>query len=188
MKAKYHCCLVTIFAGIITFLGTSSSCAQGSDSMKVTIPFDSLTIDNIKATGNLKTGTLEIRMTFHDNYTATAGVSLSHGGFEEFGLTDEKGKKYKIYLNSHLIGTDNTNKGYQKIPFVQFGDKKYDWVVVIQQDLSHGQQKPLIVKINHFNPDNKAIKEFHISCILALNLENVGQELYKVTNLPIEWK
>ena len=136
----------------------------------------------------MKTGTLEIRMTFQNNYTATADVSLSLGGFEEFGLTDEKGKKYKIYLNSHLIGTEDTNKGYQKIPFVQFGDKKYDWVVVIQQVLSRGRQKPLIVRINHFNPDNKVIKEFHISCILALQLENVGQELYKVANLPIEWK
>jgi len=162
--------------------------AQDKGEMKVTIPFDSLSVDSAKAIGNLKTGTLEIRMTFHNNYAATAGVSLSLGGFTDFGITDEKGIKYKIYTDSHLIGTEDVNKGYLKIPFVQFGDRKYDWVTLIQQDLTHDQQKELVVRISHFNKDNKIIKEFHIRCILALNLEHIGEKLYKVENLPIKWQ
>jgi hypothetical protein len=156
--------------------------------MKVTIPFDSLTVDSIKATGNLKTGTLEIRMLFHNNYAATAGVSLSLGAFADFGITDEKGKKYKIYTDSHLIGTQDVNKGYLQIPFFKFGDKKYDWVTMIKQDFAHGQQRELIARINHFDKENKIIKEFHVRCILALNIEYVGEELCKVENIPVEWK
>jgi len=188
MKRYHYLRFITVITGFFCCIAVNNCSAQGKGEMKVIIPFDSLTVDSIKARGNLKTGTLEIRMTFHNNYAATAGVSLSLGGFTDFGITDEKGKKYKIYTDSHLIGTEDVNKGYLKIPFVQFGDKKYDWVTMIQQDVSHGQEKVLIVRINHFNKDNKLIKEFHIRCILALNLEHVGEELYRIENIPIEWE
>lgn len=188
MKTKFQLHRIAIIAWFICGTCVSTSFAQSRDSMRVIAPFDSLRVDNVKASGNIKTGTLEIRMTFHNNYAATAGVSLSLGGFADFGIIDEKGKKYKIYTDSHLIGTQDVNKGYLKIPFVQFGDKKYDWVTLIQQDFTHSQQKELIVRIGHFNKDNKTIKEFHIRCILALNLEYIGTELCKVENVPIEWK
>lgn len=178
MKAKYQFCLVTIFAGIITFLGMNSSCAQGRDSMNVTIAFDSLAVDSIKATRDLKTGALEIRITFHNGYAASADISLSLGGFTDFGFTDEKGKKYKVYTNSHLIGTHDINKGYLNIPYIQFGDKKFYWVTMIQQqNVSQGQMRQLTVHVNHFNKGIKEIKEFHVQCILALNYAHVGDEL-----------
>lgn len=189
MKIRRQIYCIAITAWFMLGTGIHSSDAQSSDSMRVTAPFDSLAIDNVKAMGNLKTGSLEITMTFHNNYTATADVSLSLGGFGDFGFTDEKKRKYKIYTNSHLIGTQDINRGYLDIPFVQFGDKKYDWVTMIQQkNIRHGQQKVLIVKVNDLGRDNKVIKEFHVRCILALNLRHVGEELYKVENLPIQWK
>lgn len=187
MKRYHYLRFIAVITGFICCITINHCLAQAKGEMKVTIPFDSLTVDSIKATGNLKTGTLEIRMLFHNNYAATAGVSLSLGAFADFGITDGKGKKYKIYTDSHLIGTQDVNKGYLKIPFVQFGDKKYDWITLIQQNFTHGQQKELIVRINHFNKDNKDIKEFHIRCILALNLEHVGEGLYRMENLSIDW-
>ena len=48
MKAKFHFFLVAIIAVIITSFGMNCCFAQSRDSMNVTIPFDSLTIDNIK--------------------------------------------------------------------------------------------------------------------------------------------
>lgn len=188
MKTKIQIYCIAITAWFMVGIGINTSIAQSTDSMQVITPFDSLTIDNIKANGNLKTSALEIRMTFHNDYAATAGVSLSLGGFADFGFTDEKGKEYKIYTDSHLIGTQDVNKGYLKIPFVQFGDKKFDWVTLIQQDISHGQKKVLIVRLNDFNKACKVIRDFHVRCILALDIEHVGEELYRIENIPVEWK
>lgn len=188
MKRYHYLRFIAVITGFICCITINYCFAQNKAEMTVTFPFDSLTVDSIETTGSLKTGTLEIRMTFHNNYSATAGVSLSLGAFEDFGITDEKEKKYKIFTDSHLIGTQDVNKGYLKIPFFKFGDKKYDWVTVIKQNLSHDQHKELIVRISHFNKENKTIKEFHIRCILALNLEYVGAKLCKVENIPVEWK
>src|SRR5690625_1847558 len=123
MKIRFQIYCIAITAWFLLGIGIRISNAQRADSMRITAPFDSLIIDSIKATGNLKAQTVEITMLVHNNYAATAGVSLSLGGFGDFGFTDENGKKYKIYTNSHLIGTQDINKGYLEIPFVQFGDK-----------------------------------------------------------------
>lgn len=188
MKRYHYLRFIAVIAGFICCITINNCFAQDKEELKVTPPFDSLSVDSIKASGSLKTGIVEIKMEFHDNYIQPAKVSLSLGGFADFGITDERGKKYKIYTDSHLIGAQDVNKGYLKIPFVQFGDKKYDWVTVIQQDFSHGQQKELIVRINHFNKDNKIIKEFHIRCMLTLDLAFVGEGLCKVENIPIDWE
>lgn len=189
MKTKFQIYCVAITAWFMFGTGVNASSAQSEDSMRVTTPFDSLTIDHIKATGDIKTGMLEIEMIFHNDYIATADISLSLGGFADFGFTIESGKKYKVFTNSHLIGTHDINKGYLNIPFVQFGDKKFDWVTMIQQkNVSHGEERQLIIHVNHFDKNARMIKGFHVRCILFLNLSFVGDKSYKVENLPVEWK
>ena len=162
--------------------------AQDNADMKVTMPFDQLPVSNIKAAGNFKTGSVEISMDFENKYDKTANVSLSLGGFSDLGITTDKGKKYKIYTSENLIGTADINKGYARVSAVQFGDKKFDWVTMVQQDLPQGEKRKLTVRIDKFDKAAKVITDFHIRCILSLNYFHTGDNLYRIENLPIEWK
>lgn len=153
---------------------------------EITQPFESLTITDVKATGNAKTGTVEIRMDFHNGYEKPATVSLDFGGFDRFGITDGKGEKYKLYTNSSLIGTSDVNKGYQPVSYIRFGDKTQDWITTVQQEIPPGETKTLTVRLDKVNTDIKFLKEIHGSCILAL-ISHVGDKPYRVENLPIKW-
>jgi len=95
MKRYHYLRFIIIITEFIFCIAINHCFAQDKTEMKVTVPFDSLTAHSIKANGNLKADPLGIRMTFHNNYAATAGVSLSLGGHSDFGITDEKGKNIK---------------------------------------------------------------------------------------------
>ena len=148
-----------LLCGAIAFslASTNSLVAQDDKEVKATIPFTSLPVSNIKATGNLATGKLELTMDFENKYDKTAGVSLSLGGFEDMGITSDKGKKYKVYTSENLIGTKDINKGFFKVSAVQFGDKKFDWVTMVQQTIPTGEKRTLSVRVEKYDTTSKVV-------------------------------
>jgi hypothetical protein len=178
-----QCCLFLFFITAVNTL-----VAQDSVKLKVKIPFAFLEVSNVQVTGSRATGKLELTMDFENKHEKLAEVSLSLGGFERMGITSDKGKKYKIYTSENLIGTKDINKGFLQVSAVQFGDKKFDWVTIVQQTISTGEKRRLTVRIDKYDKTSKIIAEFHVRCILALNYVHTGDELYRVENIPIEWK
>lgn len=153
---------------------------------KITVPFDSLELTNVKATGNIKTGVVEILMDFRNGYEKPSTVSLDFGGFDRFGITDAAGKKYKLFTNENLIGTSDVNKGYQPISYIRFGDKTQDWVTLVQQELQPGETKTLTVRLENVDREASTLKEIHGFCILA-QVIHIGDKSYRVENLDIKW-
>ncbi|MFX1707258.1 hypothetical protein PV783_25035 [Chitinophaga sp. CC14] len=183
MRKKMFLAVVLLTCIISITVGFPAS-AQSISELKITAPFDSLGLTAVTASGNVKTGTIEVSMIFKNNYSKMAGVSLSLGGFPDFGITDAKGRKYKLHTDGNAV---NTNKGYQDIPFIQFGDKKFTWVATVAQQIPPTETRKLIVRINKLDRSTGAITDFHIRCILSLDYGHIGDKVYKIENLKVDW-
>jgi len=121
--------------------------AQDTTEMKIISTFDSLIISNVKAIGNIETGSMEISMVVRNDYYKMIDAYWSLGAFEDLGITDDKGKKYKIFTSTKLIGTANINNGFKSISGVQFGNKKMDWLTYVKDTVSAGDSKKLIIRV-----------------------------------------
>lgn len=163
------------------------SFAQDTTEMKIISPFDSLTITNVKAVGNIETGSMEISMDVRNDYHKQTDVHWSLGGFEDLGITDDKGMKYKIFTSTQLIGTANINKGFQKITGVQFGSKKMDWLTYVKDTVGIEQAKKLIIRLAKVDNAVRFIKELQIRCILTLDYVWAGDKSYQLKNIKIDW-
>ncbi|MET7000736.1 hypothetical protein [Chitinophaga defluvii] len=182
MKNKFS---ITIFVTCILLVATVFTVtAQDAHEIKISSPYPSLPLSDVKASGNQKTGIVEITMSFKNNYSKSAGVSLAIGGFDDLGITDSKGIKYKVFTQKNAV---NTNKGFQNISFVQFGDKKFNWVATVKQEMSAGESRTLTLRMKSEN-GVKSIGNFHIRCILSLDYEHIGDKMYLIENIPVVWK
>jgi len=184
MKKYFH---LTIFLYLIVFFGAAASMAQDSTNLKITNPYDSLLLSDVKAIGNTTTGTLQITMKFKNISGKHQTVHLGLGSFEDFGITSKQGKRYKVFTSENVIGTIQVNKGFRKISAVQFGNKKLDWVTSVIQELNPGDKRSFSVLIDKFDKTDSMIKDFHIRCILTVNFMHAGDDRYIIENIPIEW-
>lgn len=160
---------------------------QDANLLTVNNPFDSLVISNVKAIGNKTTGALKITMDFMNISQKHQTAHLSLGGFEDFGITSNQGKRYKVFSAQNVIGNSQPNSGFQKIAAVQFGSKTLDWVTSLIQELNPGDKRTLSVSIGKFDKVDRQIKNLHIRCILFIGYKHSGDKNYIVENIPIEW-
>jgi hypothetical protein len=161
--------------------------AQDTSQLTVKIPFDSIVVTNVKAVGNVQTGSVEISLDVRNDYHELVDLHWSVGGFDGLGMTDDKGKFYKIYTNTKAIGAAGINKGYLQIKGVQFGSKKMDWLTYVKDTVNAGNTKKLKVTIPKMQKDVAVIKEFHARCILSVSQMWVGDEQFTIENMKIEW-
>jgi hypothetical protein len=173
-------------AFIIAFCPLAAS-AQDTTEMKIVSPFDSLIISNVKAIGNIETGSMEISMIVRNDYYRMIDAHWSLGGFEDLGITDDQGKNYKIFTSTKLIGTANINNGFKSISGVQFGSKKMDWLTYVKDTVSAGDSKKLIIRIPKVDKTVKSIRELHIRCILSKGYMWAGDKSYQINNIKIDW-
>ncbi|MGF6928579.1 hypothetical protein QFZ48_004079 [Chitinophaga sp. W2I13] len=183
MKRKFLPAFYVI--SLICALTVLKCSAQEISKPEIIAPFDSLRLSDVHASGNIKTGTVEIIMNFKNDYSQVARVYLALGGFEDFGITDSKGRKYKLHTDVNAV---NTNKGYINIPFIQFGDKKFSWVAHVIQEIPYTEMRKLTIRINKLDKGTQLLTNFHIRCILSLDYGNVGDKMYSVENIRINWK
>jgi hypothetical protein len=182
MKKRGFAILYTVFT-----VFQLKAYAQDSTDMKIISPFDSLTITNVKAIGNIETGSMEISMDVRNDYHKLTDVHWILGGFEDLGLTDDKGIKYKIFTSTQMIGTANINKGFQRITGVQFGSKKMDWLTYVKDTVGTNQSKKLIIRLAKVNKAVSLIKELQMRCILTLGYIWAGDKFYQIKNVKVDW-
>lgn len=162
--------------------------AQDDNHLIVSLPYDSLSASNIKAVGAAKTGELTVSVDIENRYAKQAKIHFSLGGYNDLGVEDDKGNKYKIHTRSTPMGREEGNKGYGKISSVFFGDKKMGSFTYVEQEIGTGDTKTFTIKLAQFNKSSKKIVDLHVRCILFLNYMHVGDKLVQFKNIPIEWK
>ncbi|TXJ29062.1 MAG: hypothetical protein E6Q24_05120 [Chitinophagaceae bacterium] len=172
---------------VLYFAILSLGFGQDSSALIVKVPFDSIAVTNVRAVGNIQTGSVEISLDFRNDYHELVDLHWSVGGFDGLGMTDDKGEFYKIYTSTKAIGAAGINKGYLQIKGVQFGSKKMDWLTYVKDTVNAGNTKKLKVTIPKMQKDVAVIKEFHARCILSVSQMWVGDEQFTIDNIKIEW-
>lgn len=172
---------------LVLVVGTLSASAQDSPQLQIISPFDSLFVSAVKAVGNLMTGSVDVTMQVTNQYHKLAVVEFSGGAFGDFGVTDDKGVKYKLYSNDHLIGTGGINKGYAPITGLQLGKSKTQMILLVQDTLSNGQISTLHFRLMKVDKSVVALKEMHLLSMLFLDYMMKGQKQFLLKNVPVEW-
>ncbi|SIO53965.1 hypothetical protein [Chitinophaga niabensis] len=169
-----------LFGGIIT-----KSFAQDSISPKITTPFKQLPANNLQVTGNPLKKVVTVKVEFKNEDKEPAEVYLKLGGFENFGVTVQQDKKYKIH-SKESFGTRENNKGFGEISFVRFGNKALQSFLYLQEEINPGSSNHFSFTINGVNPKDSII-DLHIRCNLSVNQMLVGDKLYKFESIKINW-
>lgn len=159
---------------------------QSSDTaLKIISPFDSLSIIKANAIGNKKTGQVTVSLEIKNNYIKEAETILSLSAFGDFGMTDDKGTKYKAYTSGMLGGPDPANNGFSPVSSIHFADKKPGMMGDIVQYLKGGESKDFVFNIK--TKTATMLKDFHVTCTLSINELVVGTQKLEVKNFKIKW-
>lgn len=157
---KKHLCLIVRLC-LAVLICHSEIYAQNSSQSKLTTPYDSLTVTDVKAKANKATGSLELKMKFTNISHKHNKVHLVLGSFDDFGITSTNGNRYKVFTSENVINTGSNNKGYYPITTVQFGTKKLNWVTSVIQELKPGEERIFSVSIEKFDKSANTIKDIH---------------------------
>ncbi|WP_276481016.1 hypothetical protein [Paraflavitalea pollutisoli] len=154
-----------------------------------TIPIKDLPIASVKATGDRKTGNLTVSIEFENKWSNTVDVSLSVGGWDNFGFTSDKGAKYKVHTYYNKMTDENPNSGYKQVTTIKFGEKEMTMATVLPQSFSAGENKIFVVKVTNFEKLGKSISQLHLVCShyyqYGGGINSSGE--YKLKNIPIVW-
>jgi hypothetical protein len=178
---------LSFFVFLTLVLTTQHGLAQDSANFKIINPYDSLLIDEVKASGNLSSSTLQITMIFKNISKKRQTLHLDLGGFDDFGITTMSNKRYKVFTTENVIDANQPNKGFKNISKIQFGNKKFDWVTIVKQELNPGEERLLSIWLERFEKTDHIIKDIHVRCILSINSMHVGDKKISIENIPIIW-
>jgi hypothetical protein len=178
-----------LLMGAILLIGPAVAFCQGTSQTEVNSPFDSIKITHISATGNPQTGSVKVTMQVRSDFHKLASLSFSGGAFDDFGVTDEQGVKYKYFSYSGPAGTNNgANRGYAPIKDLQLNGKKVSVLISVQDTFSAGKTATLSFQLQQVNKSVASLKEIHILCHLMLDFMNAGQKQFFIKNLPVQWQ
>jgi len=175
---------------LVSALGVLQYSAYSQDSTQVQIisPFDSVSVTDVKAVGDLETGSVQVSMQVLSKYHKLASVSFGGAGFGDFGLTDDRGVKYKYFSYDARPGISyGFNKGYSPINDLYLGKKKVLLIIAVEDTFHTGQSEMLKFRLVKVDKAVKTIKEAHLLCTLMLNNMLAGQKQFYIKNIPVEW-
>ena len=161
-----------------------SSFCFAQDSLKIINPFPLFPITSINAIVD-SSQNLTVNVKFENRNNKPLKAYFRLGGYDNFGLTDISGKKYKLHTSSKLIGTKNINEGYTNIDAIIFGTKKQDYFTYVQDTIKSGTSKNLSFTINKFDKQINFIEEIHIKCKPSIDFSSQSEKIYIVNNIPI---
>jgi hypothetical protein len=178
-----------VFIALFFVLSTVSVFGQAeAPEGNIISPFDSLSVSNLTATGNLQTGAVQVKMRVQNDYHKMAQIDFGGGTFDDFGVIDDKGARYKYSSNDDPHGLNSgINKGYSRISDLKLGKNKVTMLISVQDTLHNGQSRILSFTLPKADKSVKGLTEIHIMTTLTLNYMFTGQKQTVVKNIPITW-
>jgi hypothetical protein len=177
----------TPLAVITLFICCNCHAQDSTAAPTFTSPYDSITIIGIQAVGHSATGIVEITLHLRNNYHGTAQLGFGSGIYSDFGLVDDQGGRYRLFHSERLESSGQTNQGYSAISSLQFGKNKLGMVNRVQDTLSTGAERALILTLGKGKPRPRLIQEAHLLSTLQLNYLLQGQKQFHLKNIPIKW-
>jgi len=173
---------------LVVFMPTLAIFAQDSTQLQIISPFDSIGLSDAKAIGNLETGSIQVTMQVTNKYHKIAIINIGGSAFDDLGLTDDKGIKYKYFSYSGPPGlTVGHNKGYSQMTDMVLGKSKVQMFIYVQDTLHADQETTLKFRLLKVDKSVKTIKEAHLLCTLTLDYMSAGQKQFFIKSIPVEW-
>ncbi|MGN6419353.1 MAG: hypothetical protein ACTHMC_17775 [Pseudobacter sp.] len=155
----------------------------------ISIPFPDLPIENIRAIGNKKTGTLVISMDFVNKVKDKfVQVALDFGGPASFVFATEKGPRFTVHTYYNDLYEKNPNAKYSKVKHIKFGDDSLWLATSVRQQIDTGESRKLVITLPGFDKTSKEIREFAVHCDYTVRYDRKGTGFYKIAHIPIVWK
>ena len=129
---KYLRSRMFLLLPFMAMLHTSNTYAQ--EQPQVNAPFDSLIIINPRATGDRASGQLTITMDIENRFPSKVRAHLRLGNYDDLGIMDMQGRKYKIHTMETAPGNPEANKGFMRIDSVAFGGTTFRDFVMIDRE------------------------------------------------------
>nr|WP_121272843.1 hypothetical protein [Pedobacter schmidteae] len=175
---------------IFTLLILSFSCichAQKNLRLPVKLnPF--LTLENLKAVGNSKTGTVKISMDLWNHFGSPISGLIKLETFKNFGVTDEHGRMYEFSLGKNGEPSNKKNDiNYSAIGEFEYQSKKIDRQRTLKIVVPPGAGRRfsfLLVKVDR---KVNAIQELHVKYDVLIGKEYQNYTK-NVGNFKIRWK
>lgn len=162
--------------------------AQDSTQLQIISSFDSISLSDVKAIGNLETGSIQVTIQVTNKYHKMAIINIGGSAFDDLGLTDDKGIKYKYFSYSGPPGlTVGHNKGYSQMTDMVLGKSKVQMFIYVQDTFHVDQSATLKFRLVKVDKSVKTIKEAHLLCTLTLDYMAAGQKQFFIKNIPVEW-
>ena len=131
---------------------------------------------------------MQVSIKVKSNYHKQASLGFAGGAYDDFGVTDNKGMKYKFSSYEGPGGIkEGVNKGFSRIADLQFGRSKPMILIAVRDTLHNGQSETLSFKLPKTDKDIKMLKEAHIMSTLMLNYTSAGQRMFQLKNIPVTW-
>ena len=120
--------------------------------------------------------------------TGTVQFDIGGSAFDDLGLTDDRGIKYKYFSYSGPPGlTYGHNKGYSQMTDMVLGKSKVQMFIYVQDTFHVDQSETLKFRLVKVDKNVKTIKEAHLLCTLTLDYMAAGQKQFFIKNIPVEW-
>ena len=161
--------------------------AQDSTGMSLFSPFDSISLAEVKAVGQLETGVVDLTVQVRNSYHKLAQLNFGSGSYSDFGILDDKGVRYALFHSEQLETAAQANKGYSPISALQFGKDKRTILNLVHDTLAAGGTKLLWIRLAKVAKTSRMIREAHLLCTLQLNYMVYGQKQFVIKNAPIDW-
>lgn len=115
-------------------------------------------------------------------------INIGGSAFDDLGLADDKGIKYKYFSYSGPPGLIvGHNKGYSQMTDIVLGKSKVQMLIYVQDTFHVDQTATLKFRLVKVDKSVKAIKEAHLLCTLTLDYMSAGQRQFYIKSIPVEW-
>src|SRR3546814_768060 len=96
---------------LLPLIMVSNTDTFSQEPLQINSPFDSLVVINPVATGDRGSGRLTIKMDIENRFPKEIWAHLRLGNYDDLGVVDLNGRKYKKYTIETTPGHPEVNKG-----------------------------------------------------------------------------
>ena len=183
---KYLRSRMFLLLPFVAMLHTANTYAQ--EQPTINKPFDSLIVINPQATGDKKSGKLIIRMDIENRFPSKVRAHLRLGNFEDLGIRDMEGRKYKIHTMETAPGNPEVNEGFMQIDSVAFGGSTYKDFVIIDREINPGDKMAFVTVIRSYPTDEQVIPSMQFTCVLIRKGLYMKTGHVELKDIPIRWE
>ncbi|PTS96289.1 hypothetical protein DBR11_19505 [Pedobacter sp. HMWF019] len=162
---------------------------NGNAQEKIFVPLDPfVAVKRMTAIGNIQSGKVKIDVTVLNIFNKPLEVTLNLEGFENFGITDDQGHKYQLFLGKNTSARMTTHTGFSQITDFAYEGKKVIGKPTIKFSIPPKKDRSFSYVLNQVDRRTKILKESHVRPDIVMDQKNYRLRTTTTDNIKILWK